>query len=111
MPVANRSAASRSLQFPIQEPLKLPAVWLARFRSDIDGGLPTSTETAQLAEEYLRLGGRRKAAADDNKMSVRLWEDEPEEARTYWENKIAPLPAERRKEVESHLPSISGDSR
>lgn len=68
------------------------------------------TEAAEFAEEYLRLGGKRKAAADDNKMSIRLWEDEPEEARTYWESNIASLPAERRKEVESHLPSISGDS-
>lgn len=68
------------------------------------------TAAAQLAEEYVRLGGQRKAAADDNRMSVRLWDEEPEEARVYWESNIASLPDDRRKEVESHLPSISGDS-
>jgi hypothetical protein len=68
-------------------------------------------EAVDLAREYLRLGGKRKAAADDNAMSIRLWQDEPEEADTYWNANIATLPAERRKEVESHLPSISGDSR
>lgn len=68
------------------------------------------TEAAKLAEEYLNLGGKRRTAADDNKMSIRLWEDEPEEARIYWESNIAELPDERRKEVETHLPSISADS-
>lgn len=68
-------------------------------------------DAAELAKEYLRLGGKRKSAADDNAMSTRLWQDEPEEAQTYWNANIGPLPAERRKEVESHLPSISGDSR
>jgi hypothetical protein len=69
------------------------------------------TEAAELAREYLRLGGKRKSAADDNAMSTRLWQDDPEEAATYWRANIASLPANRRKEVESHLPSISGDSR
>jgi hypothetical protein len=68
------------------------------------------TQAAELAEEYLNLGGKRKTAADDNKMSIRLWENEPEEARIYWESNIALLPVERRKEVETHLPSISADS-
>jgi hypothetical protein len=68
------------------------------------------TEAAKLAEEYLNLGGKRRTAADDNKMSIRLWEDEPEEARIYWESNIAELPDERRKEVETHLPSISVDA-
>jgi hypothetical protein len=68
-------------------------------------------ETSALASEYLRLGGKRKSAADDNAMSTRLWQDEPAEARNYWDKNIASLPAARQKEVESHLPSITGDSR
>jgi hypothetical protein len=68
------------------------------------------TEASKLAKQYLALGGRRKAAADDNVMSIRLWENEPAEAAEYWKREIASLPQERRKEVESLLPSISGDT-
>ena len=68
-------------------------------------------ETAELARKYLRLGGKRKSAADDNAMSTRLWQDDPEEAETCWNANIASLPSKKHREVESHLPSISGDSR
>jgi hypothetical protein len=39
-----------------------------------------STETARLANEYVRLGGKRKLKLDDNIVSTRLWDDEPQEA-------------------------------
>lgn len=42
------------------------------------------TETRKLAEEYLRLGGRRKSKIDDNIVNTRLWEDEPAEASKFW---------------------------
>jgi hypothetical protein len=70
----------------------------------------TKTNASELIAEYLRLGGRRNAIADDNLISTRLWENEPEEARHFWETNVAPLPEHRRKEVESLLPSISGDT-
>jgi hypothetical protein len=65
---------------------------------------------AELANEYVRLGGKRKAAADDNSMSIRKWDDEPAEATNYWDVNIASLPAAKRREVESYLPSINSDS-
>jgi hypothetical protein len=68
------------------------------------------TEAALPTEEYLRLGGKRKAAADDNKMSIRRREEEPTEAQTYWKSNIACLHADRQKDVESFLPSISSDT-
>lgn len=69
-----------------------------------------STRSAQLVDRYLALGGRRKVAADDNALSVRLWEDEPAGAAKFWDEEIATLPEDRRKEILSLLPSISGDT-
>ena len=70
----------------------------------------TKTTASELVKRYLELGGTRKAAADDNLISTRLWDDEPNEAREFWEANVASLPADRRREVESLLPSISGDT-
>jgi hypothetical protein len=72
---------------------------------------PSATEASTLVKRYLALGGVRKAAADDNEISTRVWENEPTDAADYWERNVASLPEARRKEVESLLPSISGDAR
>jgi len=64
------------------------------------------TEAQKLAEEYLRLGGRRKSKIDDNIVNTRLWEDEPPEADRFWRERIEPLDEERRREVAIFLPSI-----
>jgi hypothetical protein len=65
------------------------------------------TPSLKLAEEYLRLGGRRRAKVDDNIVSTRLWEDDPTEAAAFWKEEVEPLDAKQRQEVEVHLPSIS----
>jgi hypothetical protein len=65
------------------------------------------TESKKLADEYLRLGGRRKAKVDDNIVSTRTWDDEPAEADAYWQQHIAPLDDKRRREVELLLPSMN----
>ncbi|CAD7032365.1 hypothetical protein REJC140_03044 [Pseudorhizobium endolithicum] len=65
------------------------------------------TEARKLAEEYVRLGGRRKSKIDDNITDIRKWEADPPEAEAFWMGKIQPLDEERRKEVEFFLPSIN----
>jgi hypothetical protein len=65
------------------------------------------TQSRNLADEYLRLGGQRKAKVDDNIVDVRLWEDEPPEAERFWTDKIASLDEDRRREVELLLPTIN----
>jgi hypothetical protein len=67
------------------------------------------TPSLKLAEEYLGLGGTRRAKVDDNIVSTRKWEDEPAEAKAFWEEKIEPLNDKQHQEVEIHLPSISDD--
>lgn len=65
------------------------------------------TETRKLAEEYLRLGGRRKSKIDDNIVNTRLWEDEPAEASKFWATNIEPLDEKRRRDVKTFLRSIN----
>lgn len=65
------------------------------------------TPSLKLAEEYLRLGGRRKAVIDDNVISTRSWEEDPLRAKAFWQKRIETLDAGRRKEVESFLPTIN----
>lgn len=65
------------------------------------------TKSRELAEEYLRLGGRRKSKIDDNITDVREWKEDPPEAEAFWAAAIEPLDEERRKEVEFFLPSIN----
>ncbi|WP_037088578.1 hypothetical protein [Neorhizobium vignae] len=66
-----------------------------------------STEAARLAEEYLRLGGKRKAKLDDNIVDTRLWDDEPDEAAAFWRAQIDSLPESKRREVETNLPNMN----
>jgi hypothetical protein len=65
------------------------------------------TNASRLANEYLRLGGSRKAVLDDNAVSVRIWESEPQEASDFWERHIQSLATRQRQEVETLLPSIT----
>ncbi len=65
------------------------------------------TPSLRLAEEYLRLGGRRRAKVDDNIVSTRKWDGEPAMASAFWKENIEPLDDKQRREVELHLPSIS----
>lgn len=67
------------------------------------------TPSRRLAEEYLRLGGRRRAKVDDNSVSTRRWNDEPTLAATFWKERIEPMDEKQRREVELHLPSMSDE--
>lgn len=67
------------------------------------------TPSLKLAQEYVRLGGTRKSKIDDNITSIRKWEDEPQEASRFWEQRIAVLDADERKQVEDFLPSMHSD--
>lgn len=67
----------------------------------------TNSTAADFAKEYLRLGGNRKVVTDDNKISVRLWDDEPEKAEKFWAANVATLERKKREEVETLLPSIN----
>ncbi len=65
------------------------------------------TDVRKIAEEYMRLGGRRKSKIDDNITRVRAWEDDPPEAEAFWVEHIQPLDEETRRNVEFFLPSIN----
>ncbi|WEX75413.1 hypothetical protein PYH37_000824 [Sinorhizobium numidicum] len=65
------------------------------------------TNARRLAEEYLRLGGHRRVAIDDNQVSIRSWEPEPAEAEAFWKRNVEPLAPERQREVELFLPTIN----
>lgn len=67
----------------------------------------SETTVAGLVAEYLRLGGTRKSANDDNVTSTRKWDSEPAEAKAYWEANIATLDGQKRQEAETLLPSVS----
>lgn len=67
----------------------------------------TATKSLRLAEEYLRLGGHRRSKIDDNITTVRHWEKDPPEAERFWQEKVQPLSASDRKQVEDFLPSIN----
>lgn len=66
-----------------------------------------TTPSKQLAEHYRRLGGRWLAKVDDNIVSTRAWDEDTPQAARFWQENIAPLDDEKRREVELHLPSIS----
>lgn len=83
----------------------------ARDQSAVTGNAETpddgKTPSLLLAEEYIRLGGRRRAKVDDNIVSTREWESDTAEAAAFWDEKIEPLGDGAKREVELHLPSIS----
>ncbi|MBB3317924.1 MULTISPECIES: hypothetical protein [unclassified Rhizobium] len=66
-----------------------------------------STEGRMLAEEYLRLGGKRRVKIDDDHQTVRVWEPDPPEAERFWHDRIERLEDRLRKDVEFFLPSIN----
>lgn len=66
------------------------------------------TPSKKLAQQYLDLGGTRRAKIDDNIADTRKWDEEPAEATRFWNEKIAVLTEEERREVETLLPSIDG---
>ncbi|GES40837.1 hypothetical protein FBZ98_104218 [Rhizobium sp. ERR 922] len=61
----------------------------------------------ELAEEYLRLGGKRLLVMDDNILSTNSWEADPLEAEAFWKREIESLAPRQRNEVMSFLPSIN----
>jgi hypothetical protein len=64
----------------------------------------------ELADEYMRLGGRRIAVIDDNVASSRQWESDSAEAAAFWKERVETLPGEQRRDVESFLPSLNDES-
>lgn len=68
---------------------------------------PAPTEALNLAKEYLRLGGKRRSANDDNIVSTREWEADSAEAKSFWDRRVETLPKRKRAEVISHLPTVS----
>ncbi|MBR0557073.1 hypothetical protein J5J10_15400 [Ciceribacter sp. L1K23] len=69
----------------------------------------TTTKSKVLAEEYMRLGGKRLAKIDDNITKVRKWEDDPPAAEQFWQEHIAVLDDKGRRDVEFYLPDINAD--
>lgn len=67
------------------------------------------TETRKLAEEYMLLGGTRQVMIDDNKTFIRQYDNEPDEAERFWQDRIASLDQARREDVEFFLPSVNSD--
>ncbi len=61
----------------------------------------------RLADEYRSLGGRRIAVIDDNLGSSREWDGDPPEAARFWDDHIATLPEEKKRDVETFLPSVT----
>jgi len=65
------------------------------------------TKSRELAEEYLRLGGKRRVKIDDNIVDTREWDQDTPEANAFWDKHIKPLDRKKRAEIEVFLPSIS----
>ncbi|MBP1874120.1 hypothetical protein LPJGGPFB_03241 [Ensifer adhaerens] len=65
------------------------------------------THVRELAEEYLRLGGHRRVAIDDNETSIRSWEAEPPEADAFWRREVETLTPATQREVQLMLPTIN----
>lgn len=86
-------------------------VFLEKNKNSEDTGIRDDAQTPslRLAEEYLRLGVRRRVKVDDNIVSTRKWDDEPAMASSFWREHIEPLDEKQRREVKLHLPSISDD--
>lgn len=67
----------------------------------------TTNTFKELATEYIRLGGKRRAVLDDNLVSTRLWDDDNAQAERFWRDNIGNLPIKARKDVEKFLPDIN----
>jgi len=67
----------------------------------------TDNHSKELAAEYIRLGGQRRAVLDDNLVSTREWTEDSGEAATFWRNEIESLSERDRKDVEKFLPGIN----
>lgn len=65
------------------------------------------TTAAELANEYMRLGGHRLSKLDDNRVGTRKWKHETPAAEAFWNRNIAPLDERRKREVVTLLPSIN----
>ena len=65
------------------------------------------TQALELAREYQRLGGTRMAKIDDNLVSTRQWNSEPDEASSFWADRIEILTEKQQAEVVTHLKSIN----
>jgi hypothetical protein len=57
------------------------------------------TPSLNIVEEYLRLGGRRRAKVDVNIVSTRQWDDEPAEACEFWKKHVEPMDDKQRSDV------------
>ena len=60
-----------------------------------------------LADEYMRLGGHRRAVLDDNLVSTRDWETDTPEAARFWKDRVETLDRRHRDEVVAFLPTIN----
>lgn len=60
-----------------------------------------------LAKEYKKLGGTRLAKMDDNVISTRQWDDEPNAASRFWRENVEILDDKKQAEVVSHLKSMN----
>ncbi len=67
----------------------------------------TANRSKDLAAEYIRLGGKRRAVLDDNLVSTREWAEDTAEAEDFWRDEIEGLPDAQRKDVEKFLPGIN----
>jgi hypothetical protein len=67
----------------------------------------TEAKALDLAKEYKKLGGTRLAKMDDNVVSTRQWEDEPDAASAFWKEKVEILDDKKQAEVVSHLKSMN----
>ena len=65
------------------------------------------TSAAQLAADYVKLGGTRLGKLDDNIVETRQWDREPKEAAAFWDTHIETLSDEERREVETNLPTMN----
>ncbi|WP_313474909.1 hypothetical protein [Agrobacterium pusense] len=67
----------------------------------------SETSAALLVDKYLGLGGRREVTIECNVVSIRILEDEPADAETFWQSRVEPLPEKDRHEVAVHLSRAS----
>jgi hypothetical protein len=83
-----------------------PALRIFLLNKQQERKMTHSTAASGLVHEYLRLGGTRKVVMDDNRISIRIWEDEPAAAAEFWTWRVDSLTRKEREEVETLLPPI-----